>query len=73
MSTEFKRLGLPTSPKLGNTIVRIVAAIFSQSFMSSCDYHNKLKTILNKTHAKVDTAKLDEEKINSHGAAMFHE
>ena len=71
INIEHKRFGLPTIPELNTARVRIIVVILSQTFMPSCNSHEKLEKNLNNTHGKVDTTQLDEEKINCHDMSRF--
>ena len=72
LSTEHKRFGLPTMPKLDNARATIIAAMISHAFISSCKSHEKFKKI-NEIIGKEDVIKLDEETINSNYMSIFYE
>ena len=73
INKEFKRFGLPTMPTLHKTRARIITAMFSQSFTTSFNDHEKFNKILNKMRGIVDAIKLDEDLINSNEMSRFYE
>ena len=55
----FQQFDLPTMSILGNTIQRMIVALFSQVLLTSCRAHNTFKEIFNSMHGKIDTTLLN--------------
>ena len=71
INTEHNCFGLPTTPTLDNTRVRIIASLFSHSFEGGCNHHDKFKSVLDEIGGRLDTIKLDNDFVNSHGVSRF--
>ena len=73
INTWFKHVALLPVTNLNSTKVRIVVAMVSHDFVSSCDSHDENKKFLNRMHGKEDKLKPDKETINSHDLSNFCE
>ena len=60
-------------PMIDNIRTRIIAALFSKTFVISGGTPDNCKEILNKMQGRVAATDLDEYFINSHDASRFHE